>query len=112
MSSLEWDDIVGVSEVAARLGVSKSAVSQWKQRGKLPPPEREISGNPVWYWPAIAQWATATGRCELITNDLQTAQDQVGRDVTNALTGRAVRIVGHRRMATGNYALVTVAERP
>jgi hypothetical protein len=59
----EWSDIVGLSEIAERLGVEKDTPDVWRRRGLLPEPRAVISGTPLWDWDRdIVPWATATGR--------------------------------------------------
>ncbi len=59
-------DPVGVVEIAARMGVSRDAVNQWRRRetGKAPFPEPQwtVGGRPAWDWPAVVAWIEATGR--------------------------------------------------
>lgn len=62
-------DPVGLSEIAARLGVRPQTAVMWHYRsgrGELPvpmPPHRwTVSGRPVWRWADIEQWAAETGR--------------------------------------------------
>lgn len=55
-------DVVGLKEVAQRLGVEERTASMWKWRGLLPPADGIVSGLPVWRWSTIRKWATATGR--------------------------------------------------
>jgi hypothetical protein len=55
-------DIVGVKEIAERLGVKQQTAAAWRHRGLLPPPEGTVSGAPAWRWQTIEEWATATGR--------------------------------------------------
>jgi hypothetical protein len=55
-------DIVGLKEIAERLGVKQQTAAAWRHRGVLPPPEGTVSGAPAWQWQTIEQWAKATGR--------------------------------------------------
>jgi len=64
-------DLVGIPEIATRLGVSRRTVSSWRYRHKNPPgPPRSpfppelmlVSGRPVWHWADVEAWAKATGR--------------------------------------------------
>jgi hypothetical protein len=55
-------DIVGLKEIAARLGVKQQTAAAWRHRGLLPAPEGTVSGAPAWQWPTIEEWAVATGR--------------------------------------------------
>jgi hypothetical protein len=55
-------DIVGVKEIAERLGVKPQTAAAWRHRGLLPPAEGTVSGAPAWQWQTIERWAIATGR--------------------------------------------------
>jgi hypothetical protein len=67
-------DLVGVEEIAGRLGASRQAVTAW-QRRSWPSGERGgktvrhptllavVSGRvAVYSWPEVERWARATGR--------------------------------------------------
>ena len=57
-------DLVGSSEIAARLGVGKgSVVHDWRQRHRdFPEPVARLKVGLVWAWPDVEAWARATGR--------------------------------------------------
>jgi hypothetical protein len=66
-------DLVGVEEIAARLGVSRQAVTAWQRRSwpsgrggtTVKPPKLLgiVSGRVAVYdWPDVERWARATGR--------------------------------------------------
>ena len=69
-------ELVGPGEVAARLCVSRSTVSQWRRRhAAFPSPVAVLdagsrqnldgtaqAGMPVWHWADVAAWARSTGR--------------------------------------------------
>jgi predicted DNA-binding transcriptional regulator AlpA len=64
-------DLVGIPEIASRLGVSRRTVATWRYRHQNPPsPPRApfppefmvVSGRPVWDWAEVEQWAKTTGR--------------------------------------------------
>jgi transposase len=68
-------DLVGVDEIAQRLGVSRGTVSMWQTRGwpsggsakpaKAPQPVATISGRMhVYRWSDVERWARATGRLD------------------------------------------------
>ena len=62
----EWADgrhPVGIVEIAARLGASRSAVDKWRQRDLgFPTPRWTVGGRPSWRWSDVAGWAAETGR--------------------------------------------------
>ncbi len=64
-------DLVGVPEIAERLGVSRRTVITWNYRRRLPlrppwqpfpEPLKTISGRPAWDWADVETWARLTGR--------------------------------------------------
>ncbi len=59
MSSL---DIVGIKEIAERLGVKPQTAATWRLRNLLPAEEGTVSGAPAWNWSTIENWARHTGR--------------------------------------------------
>ena len=55
-------DIVGLKEIAERLGKKQQTAAAWRYRGLLPPEEGTVSGAPAWSWATIERWAKETGR--------------------------------------------------
>lgn len=62
-------DVVGLTEIAERLGVEPRTVQMWRyrsQRGQMrrpvPEPEATVSGQPAWRWSTIRDWAISTRR--------------------------------------------------
>lgn len=53
-------DVMSISEIARRLGVSRLVVSQWRHRGKLPPPDVKLEIGPVWKASTIEAWIVET----------------------------------------------------
>jgi hypothetical protein len=57
------EDLVGVAEIAERLGCSVQAVHAWKRRHKdFPSPVAHLTMGLLWVWPEVRHWAHATGR--------------------------------------------------
>lgn len=54
--------MVGLREIAQRLGVKPQTAAAWRVRGLLPAEEGVVSGAPCWRWSTIEAWASATGR--------------------------------------------------
>lgn len=60
---VDSEEIVGVSEIADRLGVSSSVVHDWQRRYEgFPTPLRRLRMGLLWHWPEVEEWAQATGR--------------------------------------------------
>lgn len=63
---IEPDPLVSLSDIAARSGLSRAAISQYAaaQRGKgFPPPVAKVtSESPLWDWVAVAAWLTGHDR--------------------------------------------------
>jgi hypothetical protein len=60
------DDIVGIKEIAERLGRKPQTVALWRHRQLLPGEEGTVSGAPAWHWETIARWAASTGRVDAV----------------------------------------------
>lgn len=53
-------DPVGAVEIAARLGVSRRTVDQWRQRDLgFPEPRWRVGGRPAWNFDDVEKWAKA-----------------------------------------------------
>lgn len=55
-------DLVGLTEIAAMLGVSVQRVDQLAATEGFPKPLGEISAGRIWKRQAIEKWAKAAGR--------------------------------------------------
>lgn len=50
-------DLVGVSEIAARAGRPINTVQSWRRRNPdFPVPVAQLATGPVWLWPAVSRW--------------------------------------------------------
>lgn len=56
---VEVSSLVGMMEVASRLGVQKQTVRAWRQRDYLdfPEPLVVVSRTPLWRWSDVKRWA-------------------------------------------------------
>lgn len=55
--------VVTRSDIAARLGTTPQAVSNWRRRGLgFPPPLGRVGPLEVWWWPTVRRWAEDTAR--------------------------------------------------
>ena len=53
-------DPVGTVEIAARLGVKRGTVDQWRQRDiGFPDPRWTVGGRPAWQWDDVEAWYAA-----------------------------------------------------
>jgi predicted DNA-binding transcriptional regulator AlpA len=48
--------LVGVPEIAQRVGVTPTTVYRWRERADLPAPLEQLSSGPVWDWADIDRW--------------------------------------------------------
>lgn len=55
-------DVVGLDEIARRLGVLPATARTWRHRKLMPEPLWIISDRPAWLWSDILIWAEATNR--------------------------------------------------
>ena len=53
---VNWDNILGVKEVAQFTRLSENTIRQYKSAGKLPKPDAIKSGNPLWSERTIRVW--------------------------------------------------------
>ena len=58
------DDLVGATEIAARLGVAYvETIHNWRRRyPDFPQPVAKLRQALIWSWPDVETWAKATGR--------------------------------------------------
>lgn len=50
-------DLVSVSEIAARAGRPINTVQSWRRRNPdFPVPVAQLATGPVWLWPAVGRW--------------------------------------------------------
>jgi predicted DNA-binding transcriptional regulator AlpA len=54
--------LVGITEIAEMLGVSRQRVDQLASGEGFPSPEAELAAGRVWAREAVEKWARATGR--------------------------------------------------
>lgn len=61
-------DPVTLSDIAARLGRTRSLVGSWFDRGQMPPPTWPAAAGAraknLWNWPDIQAWVQSTGRLD------------------------------------------------
>jgi hypothetical protein len=57
-------NLVGTSEIAERLGVSRhQVVHDWRRRHPdFPEPVAQLKRGAIWNWPDVERWARKTGR--------------------------------------------------
>lgn len=61
----EPKDLVGVAEIAERLGLGTSVVHDWRRRHtEFPQPVLQLKMGLIWSWTDVAIWARDTGRLD------------------------------------------------
>jgi len=59
----DTSSLVGVAEIAERLGVGTSVVHDWRRRhSDFPQPVLQLRMGLIWAWPDVRRWAIKTGR--------------------------------------------------
>lgn len=56
--------LVGVTEIAAMLGVTRQRADQLTRRGDFPKPEATISAGRIWKKKDVERWARQKGRMQ------------------------------------------------
>jgi predicted DNA-binding transcriptional regulator AlpA len=60
--ALSVTNLVGVTEIANMVGMSRQAVSNWRRRHKdFPQPIADLNGGPVFHYKTIEQWLIKRG---------------------------------------------------
>ena len=61
---VDADQLVGTTEIAARLGAaSPQVVHVWRKRhADFPEPIAVVARTLIWNWPDVERWARSTGR--------------------------------------------------
>jgi len=54
--------LVGITEIAEMLGVSRQRVGQLAATASFPEPAARLAAGPVWEREAVEEWARSTGR--------------------------------------------------
>lgn len=54
--------LVGTSEIAQRLGVTRQRITQLSKTKGFPEPLERLTMGPVWAWEDVEAWAKETGR--------------------------------------------------
>lgn len=52
----EHPTVVGIPEIARRLGVKRATIDQWKWLGQFPPPKWTVGGRPAWDMRDVQKW--------------------------------------------------------
>jgi predicted DNA-binding transcriptional regulator AlpA len=56
------DRLVGLTEIAAQLGLSRQRVHQLSKIEDFPEPVARLSAGLIWEWADVERWARQTGR--------------------------------------------------
>jgi predicted site-specific integrase-resolvase len=52
-------ELVGLTQIAERLGVARATVDSWRRRGQLPEPHQMVGIHPLWDWERLNSWLRA-----------------------------------------------------
>jgi hypothetical protein len=55
-------DLVGVAEIAAMLGITRTRVTQLSKANAFPDPVARLAAGPVWRLDDVQHWAREKGR--------------------------------------------------
>jgi predicted DNA-binding transcriptional regulator AlpA len=48
--------LLGISEIAEAVGVSRGTVAQWHRRGRMPKPDASLKCGPIWFERSLSEW--------------------------------------------------------
>ena len=54
--------LLGIADIAERLGVKRATVDVWRNRGIMPEPSMIVARTPMWSADTTDAWAKETGR--------------------------------------------------
>lgn len=63
------EHLMGIAEIAALLGVSRTRIHQIRGEGALPEPYDSLAMGPVWLREDVQKWARETGRLNIGEDD-------------------------------------------
>lgn len=49
-------EVVGMVELVDRLGVPRTTINTWRQRGQFPEPAWIVGGRPAWNFDDVQHW--------------------------------------------------------
>ena len=50
------EEVLGLSDLADRIGAKRATAYKWQQRGQLPAPDLTVSGQPAWWASTVDAW--------------------------------------------------------
>jgi len=104
-------DPVGLTEIAARLGVQEQSAHNWRTRGRLPEPRWTVGGRPAWDWHLdIHPWAATTGRLHRKDHPMATTTQITSIGHLLDLTPLAGDFADEHDMATANAAFAAAVD--
>ena len=96
---MQYQELVGLAEVAELFGVTRQAVANWRGRHTdFPAPAVELKSGPVWQLDTIQDWAALNG------HELQEKSEQqlpISQPVKTATTANISGIVSPRPFRVG-----------
>ena len=88
----DQDDLVSVSEIAARTGHPVNTIQSWRRRhSDFPAPIAQLAAGPIWSWTPIKDWIDARDQSR-VTAALRRAIEKLGADAApDPFTNEAAR---------------------
>jgi len=62
LKMINWDNVVGIKEIAQETGLKEQTLRQYRTDGKMPEPDAIKSGNPLWDINTISKWFRNRGK--------------------------------------------------
>jgi predicted nucleic acid-binding protein len=82
-AAADQDDLVSVSEIAARTGHPVNTIQSWRRRhSDFPAPIAQLAAGPIWSWGPIKDWIEARDRSRL-TAAVNRVIDDIGADAAS-----------------------------
>lgn len=112
-----FPELLGVSEAAAVLGVSRQRLAEIRHKPDFPQPIFELAAGPIWLRPAVASWADTwerkpgRPRTRVVLTAPEVQADEVARATAGYFPNAEVHIVEESEKEAGRAQKVTKSKR-